>query len=68
MPPAAMEKVRAIVQKEAAGDNSVAADEVRARENHVDRTPTLLCNRQSIPTNVPLSELQASLDQILVQR
>jgi protein-disulfide isomerase len=68
VPSAAMEKVRASVQNESAAGDSVTADEARARENHVDRTPTLLCNGQIIGPDLSLARIEASLDPLLLQR
>jgi len=68
VPAAAMEKVRALVRDDPAVDNSVTDDEARARENRVDRTPTLICNGQAIGPNLSFGTIEASLDPLLVQR
>ena len=68
VPPAAMEKVRTLIQSEPGGDDSLPADEAMARENHIDRTPTLVCNREVIAGNLSFSEIQVRLDQLLAQR
>jgi protein-disulfide isomerase len=68
VPPAAMEKVRALARDSAAAESSVAADEAQARENHVDRTPTLLCNGQIIGPNLSFGTIEASIDPLLAQR
>ena len=67
VPPAAMEKVRALVRNEPSADDSLAADEATARENHIDRTPTLVCNREVIAGSLSLGEIQARLDRLLAQ-
>ena len=43
-------------------------DEAQARENHLDRTPTLLCNGQVIGPNLSFGTIEASLDPLVVQR
>jgi protein-disulfide isomerase len=68
VPAAAMEKVRAQVHGDSSIDNTVAADEAQAREKHVDRTPTLLCNGQTIGPNLSFGQIEASLDPMVVQR
>jgi len=68
VPSAAMEKVRALVKSEPAADDSLQADEAMARENHIDRTPTLVCNREVIAGNLSFSAIQVRLDQLLTQR
>jgi protein-disulfide isomerase len=67
VPAAAMEKVRSLVRNPAV-DNSVTADEAQARENHVDRTPTLLCNGRIIGPDLSIGQIAASLDPLLAQR
>jgi protein-disulfide isomerase len=68
VPAAAMDKVRELVRDDPAVENSVAADEAQARENHIDRTPTLLCNGQVIGPNLSFGTIAASLDPLLLQR
>jgi len=68
VPAAAMDKVRALVRDDPAVENSVAADEAQARENRIDRTPTLLCNGQIIGPNLSFGTIEASLDPLVVQR
>jgi protein-disulfide isomerase len=65
MPPAEMERVRASVEHERASDDSLAADEAMARDNHIEQTPTLVCNRQTLAGHLTFSEIQASLDLLL---
>ena len=68
VPAAAMEKVRAQVRDDASIDNAVAADEAQAREKHIERTPTLFCNGQTIGPNLSFGQIEASLDPMVVQR
>jgi protein-disulfide isomerase len=68
VPPAAMQRVRALVESGPAADDSVEADEALARQNHVDRTPTLVCNRQSISGHIEFSQLQGYLDPLLARQ
>jgi protein-disulfide isomerase len=68
VPAAAMEKVRTMVRDDPTVENAVAADEGRARENGIARTPTLLCNGQIVGPNLSLSQVEASLDPLLAQR
>jgi len=68
VPPADMEKVRAAVENDVALDNAVATDQALAHENRLDRTPTLICNRQVIPGNLSFGQIQADLDQLLAQK
>ena len=65
IPPADMEKVRALVKHSGALEDSVRADESLARENHVNRTPTLVCNRQALAGNLSFSRIQQYLDPLL---
>jgi len=67
VPAAAMEKVRSLVGDPAV-ENSVTADEAQARENHVERTPTLLCNGRIIGPDLSIGRIAASLDPLLAQR
>jgi protein-disulfide isomerase len=65
IPRPAMEKVRALVKNGAALEDSVRADEALARENHVERTPTLVCNRQALAGNLTFSRIQQYLDPLV---
>jgi protein-disulfide isomerase len=66
VPAAAMEKVRTLLRDDPAIDNSMAADAAQARQNHVDRTPTLLCNGKNIGPDLSFSQIAAALDPLLV--
>jgi protein-disulfide isomerase len=68
LPPAPMQRVRALIESGPAADDSVKADEALALENHVDRTPTLVCNRQAISGHIDFSQLQAYLDPLLARQ
>jgi protein-disulfide isomerase len=68
VPPAAMEKVRALARDDSKAEESVKADETRARENHVDRTPTLLCNGRTIGPDLSFGQIEAQLDPLVAQR
>jgi protein-disulfide isomerase len=68
VPAAAMEKVRAQVRDDALVETSVAADEAQAREKHIERTPTLLCNGQTIGPNLSFPQIEAQLDPMVMQR
>ena len=65
VPAAAMEKVRAQVRDDPSVEGSVAADETAAREKHIDRTPTLLCNGRNIGPDLSFGGVEASLDPLL---
>jgi protein-disulfide isomerase len=67
VPPAAMEKVRELVRYDSVSD-SVEADEAAAREKHVARTPTLLCNGQTIGPDLSFPQIEAQLDPLVAQR
>ena len=68
VPPAAMKNVRALVKNDPSVESSVSADEAMARENHIDRTPTLVCNKQVFAAPASFSEIEAHLDRLLAQR
>ncbi len=68
VPAAAMEKVRARVRDEAHAEDSVKADEALAHENHVARTPTLLCNGHTIGPELSVGQIEAQLDPLVAQR
>jgi protein-disulfide isomerase len=68
VPPAAMRQVRALVRDDSAAEKSVSADEAKARENRIDRTPTLICNGQVIGPNLNIGTIEASIDPLLAQR
>jgi len=67
VPPAAMEKVRELVRYDSVSA-SVEADEAAAREKHVARTPTLLCNGQTIGPDLSFPQIEAQLDPLVTQR
>jgi protein-disulfide isomerase len=67
VPAAAMEKVRTLLRDDPAIDNSVTADEALAVKNHVERTPTLLCNGKIIGPDLSFSRITASLDPLLAR-
>ena len=67
VPAAAMEKVRAQV-RDSSAEKSVAADEAQAREKHIERTPTLLCNGQAIGPNLSIGQIEGALDPMVMQR
>jgi protein-disulfide isomerase len=68
VPPPAMEKVRAQVRDDPSIDNSVKTDEAEAREKHIERTPTLICNGRVIGPNLSLTQIEAQIDPLVVQR
>jgi len=67
VPAAAMEELRAHAKEDPSVERSVAADEAQARENHIDRTPTLLCNGHIIGPDLSMGQIAASLDPLLAQ-
>ena len=68
VPAAAMEKVRTLLRDDPAVNNSVTVDEAQARQNHVGRTPTLLCNGRIIGPDLSIGRIAASLDPLVAQR
>jgi protein-disulfide isomerase len=46
----------------------VKVDEARARQKHIDRTPTLLCNGQTIGPNLSFPQIEAQIDPLVMQR
>ncbi len=68
VPATAMETVRAQVRDDPSIGNAVAEDEAQAREKHIERTPTLLCNGQAIGPNLSFGQIEASLDAMVLQR
>lgn len=68
VPPAVLPKVRQLAQNDPAPEASIAADEAAARENRIDHTPSLVCNRQAIPGQLTFPEIRASLDRIILER
>jgi len=68
VPAAAMAKVRAQVRGDASLESTVAADEAHARENHIDRTPALLCNGRVIGPDLSFPQVEAQLDPMVGQR
>ena len=68
VPPAAMERVRAQARDDSSAGKSVAADEAQAREKHIDRTPTMLCNGQTIGPELSFKQIETQLDALSAQR
>lgn len=68
VPPAAMEKVRALAREDSSAGKSVAADEAQAREKHIDRTPTMICNGQTIGPDLSFKQIETQLDALSAQR
>jgi protein-disulfide isomerase len=68
VPPADMENVRTKIRDSRSVENLVAADEAAARENHIARTPTLLCNGQVIGPNLSFSQIEAQIDPLVAPR
>jgi len=68
VPLAIMEKVRSQVRDDSSVENSVKADEAEARQKHIDRTPTLLCNGQAIGPNLSFPQIEAQIDPLVMQR
>ena len=64
-PPAVMEKVRSQVKDDSSVENSVKADEAAARQKHVDRTPTLICNGRIIGPDLAFPQIEAQIDPLL---
>jgi hypothetical protein len=46
----------------------VKADEAEARQKHVDRTPTLLCNGRIIGPSLSFLQIEAQIDPLVAQR
>ena len=65
VPAAVMEKVRSQVRDESSVENSVKTDEAEARQKHVDRTPTLICNGRTIGPNLAFPQIEAQIDPLL---
>ena len=68
VPAAAMEKVRAEVRNGSGAEKTLKADEAAAKEKHVDRTPTLICNGQVIGPSLSFPQIEAQLDTLVGQR
>ena len=68
VPAAAMEKVRTLARSDMAVENLVATDEAQARDKHIDRTPTLLCNGRKLGPELSLVQVEASLDPMVARR
>jgi protein-disulfide isomerase len=68
VPPGAMEKVRALANGDPAVEDSIKADEAAGREDHVERTPTLVCNHQALTGPLGFVEIQPQIDRLLGQR
>jgi protein-disulfide isomerase len=68
VPPAVMDKMRSQVRNDSSVENSVKVDEARARQKHIDRTPTLLCNGQTIGPNLSFPQIEAQIDPLVMQR
>jgi protein-disulfide isomerase len=67
VPPAAMEKVRAEAREDSAAGKSVAADEAQARDKHIERTPAMLCNGQTIGPDLSFKQIESQLDALSSQ-
>jgi protein-disulfide isomerase len=63
-----MEKVRALANGAPAEEDSIKADEAAGRENHIERTPTLVCNHQVLAGPLAFGEIQPQIDRLLAQR
>jgi protein-disulfide isomerase len=72
IPPALMAKVREAVRNDQALEESLAADQAMARDDHLTQTPTLVIvakgTRQSIPGSIAFPLLKTYLDQLLAQQ
>jgi len=68
VPTAVMEKVRSRVRDDSSVEDSVKADEAEARQKHVDRTPTLLCNGRIIGPSLSFLQIEAQIDPLVAQR
>jgi len=68
VPAPAMEKVRAQVRSDPSLEESIRADEAAARERHVERTPTLICNGRVIGPNLNFPRVEAQLDALAALR
>ena len=68
VPAPEMEKVRAEVRSDPSLDQSIRADEAEARERHIDRTPTLICNGRLIGPNLAMPQVETQLDALMAPR
>jgi hypothetical protein len=60
--------VRALANGDPAAEDSIKADEAAAREDHIERTPTLVCNHQALAGPLGFGEIQPQIDKLLAQR